>query len=428
LKSFVSQPASTLTTHLICPLYPSTRHATMIAQLTPSTPPPFLPGYALPPVPHNATRILLLRHGRSTLNDEGRYQGSADLGELTHRGFVASQAMGRYLRDCPIDAVYVSPLKRAQDTAAALLPHLKNPVVKRLVTSDLLKEIHLPAWEGLQYDEVRSRQADLHHCWQHTPDQLVMPRSRTSDPDAPPFYPLHDLYDRVRRFWRSTLPHHGGQTILIVSHGSTNQALINTALHLPAQQHHALQQTHSGLTILDFAHQADRAAQLHCLNVTLSDRLPKLKAGKQGLRLLLWPSQSTGITPATVVPFLRGETLQAVIVEEQSPHSADADSVTRALTSRLLPHHPETVLLPIQQLPRSDRWPVAIQKSLAHDDHNQLTTLLIVAPAATLQARLRSLLQLPNLPNLTMQTNYLSVIHYAKCQPQPILQGFNLLP
>lgn len=400
----------------------------MIAQLTPPTLQTFLPGYTLPPVSQNATRILLLRHGRSTLNDEGRYQGSADLGELTHQGLAASQAIGRYLCDCAIDAVYASPLRRAQDTVAALLPHLKNPVVKRLVTSDWLKEIHLPAWEGLKYDDVRSHQADLHHCWQHTPERLAMPLARLIAPDAPPFYPLHELYDRVHRFWQSTLPHHRGQTLLIVSHGSTNQALLNTALQLPARQHHALQQTHSGLTILDFAHQVDRAAQLHCLNVTLGDRLPKLKAGKQGLRLLLWPSQSTGITPTAIAPFLQGETLQAAIVEEQITHPAHTDSVTRAITSSLLSHHPETVLLPIQQLPKSDQWPVAIQKSLANDDHSQLNTLLIVAPAATLQARLRSLLQLPNLPDLTLQTNHLSVIHYAKGRPQPILQGLNLLP
>ncbi|MEM6321553.1 MAG: histidine phosphatase family protein, partial [Bacteroidota bacterium] len=32
------------------------------------------------------TRVILLRHGRSTLNDQGRYQGSSDNSELTAAG------------------------------------------------------------------------------------------------------------------------------------------------------------------------------------------------------------------------------------------------------------------------------------------------------------------------------------------------------
>lgn len=408
----------------------------MIAQLPPLLPQPFLPGYTLPPVPQNATRILLLRHGRSTLNDAGRYQGSADLGELTHQGFMASRAIGCYLRDCPIDAVYASPLRRAQDTVAALLPDLKNPIVKRLVTSDLLKEIHLPAWEGLKYEDVRSHQPDLYRCWQQTPDLLAMPCSGAIAANAPSFYPVQDLYDRAHQFWKSILPHHRGQTILIVSHGSTNQALINTALHLPARQHHALQQTHSGLTVLDVS-ALGTPAHLHILNLTLGDgkttppkpRLPKLKAGKQGIRLVLVPCQLGQSPSPTLKALLADAAIQAAIIED-SHHSSDAQHHTdHRVIQTLLNQHPETVVLSVRRSRFWSQWQTAIQGSLKTQSHDGLTTLLAIAQPSSLTGFLKTLLSLsPNADALTLQPDTLSVVHYPHADVRPILQSINLLP
>jgi hypothetical protein len=71
----------------------------MLANLPPPQTTTPLPGYALPPVPPNGTRVILMRHGCSDLNDAGRYQGSSDDSQLTAKGRLASRQVGRY---CPM--------------------------------------------------------------------------------------------------------------------------------------------------------------------------------------------------------------------------------------------------------------------------------------------------------------------------------------
>ncbi|MEM9767346.1 MAG: histidine phosphatase family protein [Cyanobacteria bacterium P01_D01_bin.71] len=399
----------------------------MIAQLKTSLIQPALPGYDLLPVSKAKTRVILLRHGRSTLNDQGRYQGSSDNSELTAAGDAASETLGRYLAHCPIDAVYASPLKRAQQTVAALLPQLKVPPMRDVVTTPLLKEMHLPEWEGLQYTEVQSRFADLYHRWQTHPDQVQMQTVNAAGA-AVSHHPVRDVYERSQEFWQSVLPHHAGQTILVVGHGSSNQALINTALNLPSSKHHALQQTHSGLTVLDVPTALDRAAHLHLLNATLSARLPKLKAGKQGLRLLLLPCGDYRADAKAITALLENETVHAAIIEDPAA-SAHRPALPPIVADQILQNHPETIRLAVQQMQLSQYWQAAIQRSLTTYDHDQLTTLLIVGQTATLQAGFSSLIQWPQqVANPQLQPYRLTTIHYPKAHPRPILQGFNLVP
>ena len=91
--------------------------------------------------------IALIRHGQTSANLEGRWQGQADsdLNELGH-----SQAAA--LRDWygTWDTVYASPLGRAQTTAG----YLAN---NGLVTVDGLMELAMGQWEGLTSSEIGDR-------------------------------------------------------------------------------------------------------------------------------------------------------------------------------------------------------------------------------------------------------------------------------
>jgi probable phosphoglycerate mutase len=394
----------------------------MTAQLTVPTFSHTLPGYELPPVPATGTRIILLRHGRSTLNDAGRYQGSQDAGQLTPRGRSASQAVGAYLAQCPIAKIYTSPLRRAQQTVKALLPYLNSYICRDPIVSPLLREIHLPDWEGQPYATVRSHDAATYHCWQTTPERLQM------GSEHQPFYPVQDVYDRARQFWETTLPHHRGQTVLVVGHGSSNQALLNTAIGLTSQQHHLCQQTHSGLTVLDFADVAECTAHLRVLNATLDGCLPKLKSGKQGLRILLFPIADSDQTTMDC-PLLPDITLNAILVAKKKDATyltAQETAIAQSTTQSMLHQHPEAVMLSIDAEQMS-HWSQSIQRSLAAPAHATFTTVLAIAPLSHIQTYFHHLLQLPQpLPTLTVNHHSLSVIHYPAPERSPILQGLNL--
>ena len=60
-------------------------------------------------------RIILIRHGETTWNVEGRYQGQEDI-PLSPKGIAQGKAAGLALKDISIDAAVSGPLSRAFDT------------------------------------------------------------------------------------------------------------------------------------------------------------------------------------------------------------------------------------------------------------------------------------------------------------------------
>jgi probable phosphoglycerate mutase len=101
--------------------------------------------------------ILLVRHGETEWNLEGRYQGRFD-SPLTRRGIAQAQAVGRLIGELagaqPVPIV-ASPLGRARRTAEIIAACSGNP---RSVTFDeRLREISLGSWDGLTRGEIARR-------------------------------------------------------------------------------------------------------------------------------------------------------------------------------------------------------------------------------------------------------------------------------
>jgi broad specificity phosphatase PhoE len=96
--------------------------------------------------------IYLLRHGETAWNVAGRYQGRKD-SVLTRRGKEQAAVLGRILaanlHDLPLRA-YVSPLGRAQETAAIVRRH----VPLDCIDEPRLSEVTLGAWDGMSRFEI----------------------------------------------------------------------------------------------------------------------------------------------------------------------------------------------------------------------------------------------------------------------------------
>jgi probable phosphoglycerate mutase len=381
----------------------------------------------------------LLRHGRSTLNDAGCYQGSSDTSDLTAKGRLASRQVGQFLRHCPIDRLYASPLGRAQQTVQELLPQLEAIAPLPITTTEVLREIDLPAWEGLRYDEVKTRFPEAYRCWQTAPEQFAMgwgdggmgrwgDGENSSQKDSESLiYPIRDVYRRARKFWLTALPQHRGQTLLVVSHGGTIQALVNTALGLPMMQHHDMQQTHSGLTVIDFAAPILGAGYLHLLNLTtpIGEPLPKLKAGKQGLRLVLLPCQTGASPDASLAMLLKDHPIAACVVEDHPCyHPSQRWSKTDFERPSLLSHHPETVALSVGRTDFLHQWQRLLLKSLKQVPPAELTTIAAVCHQAHAESFLRGVMGCP----LPLLPNTLTVLHYPGVGVRPILQTLNSRP
>eukprot|EP01065_Artemidia_motanka_P027531 TRINITY_DN3271_c1_g4_i1.p1 TRINITY_DN3271_c1_g4~~TRINITY_DN3271_c1_g4_i1.p1 ORF type:complete len:393 (+),score=108.17 TRINITY_DN3271_c1_g4_i1:283-1461(+) len=91
-----------------------------------------------------SVRYLLVRHGETEWNRDGRLQGQFDT-TLTDEGRVQAAAVAEALASADFSVVLTSPLLRARETAAAI--HSKHPAAV-WVEDDRLKEMHLGFAQG----------------------------------------------------------------------------------------------------------------------------------------------------------------------------------------------------------------------------------------------------------------------------------------
>lgn len=96
-----------------------------------------------------ARRVLLLRHGITDYNHNGRFQGQADVA-LNAEGYRQAAGVADRLVDAGITAIVSSDLMRASETARVI-----GERYGLSVTLDArLQEINVGSWSGLTADQV----------------------------------------------------------------------------------------------------------------------------------------------------------------------------------------------------------------------------------------------------------------------------------
>src|SRR5713101_4417758 len=279
-------------------------------------------------------RVLIVRHAQSTFNVQQRYQGRSDEPVLTDSGAAAAVEVGRHLVTERIDAIISSPLRRARQTADIIMAVLRQDRQDEpsLSNSDDLMEVDLPQWEGLPLDAVRRQFPDSHRSWSDQPHEFRMsPEGRST------FFPVRELFEQANRFWCDFLQYHAAQTVVLVTHGGTARALISTAVGIKPERFHSLQQSNCGISILEFPARSS-TAQIEALNLTahLGERTPKLKLGRQGVRIVM----VDGDTPCQRADHVSGilDALQVDFVL-----SAD-DPQSKKMAHTLIEAHPHAQL------------------------------------------------------------------------------------
>lgn len=97
------------------------------------------------------TTLLLIRHGQTNWNKEGRWQGHMDV-PLNEAGREQAQKLARRLSKWPIDVFLSSDLKRAFETAVITAnPHNLDPI-----PDPIWRERHIGDFQGKTKEQVKA--------------------------------------------------------------------------------------------------------------------------------------------------------------------------------------------------------------------------------------------------------------------------------
>jgi 2,3-bisphosphoglycerate-dependent phosphoglycerate mutase len=188
-------------------------------------------------------RLVLLRHGESTWNQENRFTGWKDV-DLSEKGRVEAREAGRLMASekFEFDVAFTSVLKRAIRTLWIALDEM-DMMWLPVHNSWRLNERHYGALQGLNKAETAAKHGEAQvKIWRRSYDIPPPPLSR-DDPD----HPSHDrrygglkpnelpqaesLKDTVARFlpyWESSIAPEikAGKRVLIAAHGNSLRALV----------------------------------------------------------------------------------------------------------------------------------------------------------------------------------------------------------
>ncbi|CAI9105554.1 OLC1v1004495C1 [Oldenlandia corymbosa var. corymbosa] len=204
----------------------------------------------LPPI-KVAKRVVLVRHGQSTWNAEGRIQGSSDFSILTQKGEAQAETSRQMLMDDSFDVCFSSPLIRSKRTAEIIWDARKEEII----TDADLREIDLYSFQGLLKHEGKAKYGSAYRQWQIDAANFIIDGH----------YPVRELWERARNCWSRILTHES-KSVLVVAHNAVNQALVATAIGLGTEYFRILLQSNCGVSVLDFTPQPEGGSPSICLN------------------------------------------------------------------------------------------------------------------------------------------------------------------
>lgn len=172
------------------------------------------------------TRLVLIRHGETDWNVEGRYQGQADP-PLNARGLAQARRTAESLRGVGLAALYSSPLRRAAQTAAVIAETLGLAVH----FEPRLMEIHLGVWQSRLTEAIQREYPALFRQWERAPWETRIPEGET----------LRQVRARVYAAADEIISRHAGETVGLVSHRIPIALLKIRYQHLPPEQVRAIE-------------------------------------------------------------------------------------------------------------------------------------------------------------------------------------------
>jgi 2,3-bisphosphoglycerate-dependent phosphoglycerate mutase len=188
-------------------------------------------------------KLVLVRHGESTWNQENRFTGWTDV-DLTAKGAEEARQAGLLLKESGFgfDVAYTSVLKRAIRTLWIIMDQMDLMWIP-VYRSWRLNERHYGALQGLNKAETAAKYGEQQvHLWRRSydvpPPELEKTDARypgrdpryggLSEEDLPTTECLKDTVRRFLPYWHDTIAPaiQSERKVLVVAHGNSLRALV----------------------------------------------------------------------------------------------------------------------------------------------------------------------------------------------------------
>jgi len=189
-------------------------------------------------------KIILVRHGETDWNQARRIQGSGSDTQLNQKGHQQAESLALRLKQEKIQAIYSSPLQRAQDTARTIARYHQLSVE----IEPSLKEIEVGELEGMSIADVA----------EHLSELLIMHSQSNELPRLPGGESLTEVQQRVWSTIQRLVDRHSDGVLVVVGHYFSVLTTICSVLNLPLWQIDKLRLNSGSISIITFDEQATR--------------------------------------------------------------------------------------------------------------------------------------------------------------------------
>jgi broad specificity phosphatase PhoE len=190
--------------------------------------------------------LIIIRHGETVWNKEGRVQGFSDI-DLSDVGFNQAQQLALSLKDHYIHSIYSSPLIRAQKTAQIINQYHNAPI---FLESGLM-EMDQGDFEGLSYQELMACEKDFLMKWISDPASVKMPNGES----------FHELQSRAWKVIEGIIIK--SDNALCVSHSFTIASILCKIKNISLSEFRSVHVDTASKTIVRFE---NGSASIECLN------------------------------------------------------------------------------------------------------------------------------------------------------------------
>lgn len=160
------------------------------------------------------TRFIVIRHGETDWNRQGRFQGQIDV-PLNAAGLAQAQRLGERLAAEPADVLVASDLQRTRQTAEPLVQAWRAEA--RLLPA--VREQAFGVLEGLDVPTIQREHPALWAGWvQHKAD-YGLPGGES----------VRQFHLRVMQAFTELAETHAGRTVAVVTHGGVLDMLWRSA-------------------------------------------------------------------------------------------------------------------------------------------------------------------------------------------------------